>query len=148
VVPSRASPTKEIAGVPLPARRELGEDEFLGLLDRLNKNGGHAEAVQAIREIRVSKPAWLTPAREVELSRNEVRFSGFAGDILTLRSSVRLFNNGDRLRVAQLVEIARELNTAGRKDEAIFLLKELLVKTPDYALAKRLLAEWSPKPAL
>lgn len=127
------------------ARVELSETDFFARLDELSKAGDFAGALQSIREARVAKPDWLD-GRRARISREEVRLSGRAGDMLTLRSAVRLFNNGDRVRSAQLIEIAREFHTAGRDDEALYLLNELLEKTPDHVTAQRLLTEWMPKP--
>jgi hypothetical protein len=125
---------------------ELGEKEFFSKLDELSNAGDYEKALQSIREIRRDKPLWLS-GREARIDREEVRLSGRAGDMLTLRSSVRLFNNGDRMRSAQLVEIAREFHSSGKNDEALYVLKELLARTPDYPVAQRLQAEWTAKAA-
>ncbi|CAM2775306.1 hypothetical protein [Rariglobus hedericola] len=130
---------------PSTPRVEVTTADFEARLEALTKTGDYAGALQYLREIRVTKPAWLD-AREADLSRDEVRFSGRAGDLVALRSSARLYINGDRLRSARTIEIARELHAAGRIPEAVFLLKELLAKVPDYPVAQRLLAEWVPKP--
>ncbi len=145
ITPKRAV---SVAANPVAApREEIAEAEFMAGLDELTKAGDYAGALSYVREIRFAKPVWLG-AREVELSRNEVRLSGRVGDMLALRSAVRRYNTGDRLRSAQIIEIARELYGVERKEEAVFLLKELLAKTPDYAVAQRLLAEWTPPPAV
>lgn len=120
------------------------EAEFMARLEALTENREHTAALQAIREIRFAKPIWLG-AKDAELSRQEVRLSGLSGDVLAMRAAVRLFNNGDPHRSAQLVQIAREFHGASRTDEALFVLKELLAKTPDYPFAARLLTEWTPK---
>ena len=132
------------ATVPTPARVELAEADFMARLEELAKAGDYPGALKYMREIRLTKPVWLG-AREAELSRDELIFIGRMGDMLALRSAVRLYNNGDRLRSAQMIEIARELDAAGCREEAVFLIKEVLTKIPDYAVAKRLLAEWTPK---
>lgn len=142
VLPSRPATVATPAQQTL--RVELSEADFRARLDELTKAGDYAGALKHVRDARFAKPTWL-PAREAELSRDEVRFSGRVGDLLALRSAVRLYNNGDRLRSTQLIEIARELNTAGHKQEAVLLLKELLAKVPDYVAAQRLLTEWTPK---
>jgi hypothetical protein len=63
-----------------------------------------------------------------------------------MRSAARLYLTGDRLRSAQMIEVARELHGAGRKDEAVLLVREILVKDSGYAFATNLLAQWVPKP--
>lgn len=122
------------------------EADFMARLDELTQAQDFEVALKWVRDARFAKPDWLG-ARETDLARQEIRFSGRTGDMLALRSAVRLYNTGDRHRSGQLIEIARELNTAERRPEAILVLKELLAKVPDYTLAQRLLAEWSPKPA-
>ncbi|HEY9249322.1 MAG TPA: hypothetical protein VIO38_09335, partial [Rariglobus sp.] len=121
----------------------MDEKNFQAQLDELTRANDYAGALQLIREARQSKPAWLD-GREGELSREEIRFNGRTGDLLALRSAARLYINGDRLRSARIIEIARELRAAGRAEEAVFLLKELLAKDPSYAVGRKLLAEWSP----
>jgi hypothetical protein len=144
--PSSASSPTVSPSAPAVARVELGEKEFFSKLDELSNAGDYEKALQSIREIRRDKPLWLS-GREARIDREEVRLSGRAGDMLTLRSSVRLFNNGDRMRSAQLVEIAREFHSSGKNDEALYVLKELLARTPDYPVAQRLQAEWTAKAA-
>ncbi len=141
---TRAATT--IATSSAPARVELNEVEFQHRLDALIKAGDYEGALNYLHDARFAKPAWLD-AREAEFARYEVRFAGRLGDMVEFRSAIRRFNNGDRLRSAQIIDIARELNTAGSKEAAVFLLRELLAKVPDYTAAQRLLAEWTPKPA-
>jgi hypothetical protein len=141
VRPSR--PAVVATPVPQAVRVELSEAVFRARLNKLTKAGDYAGALKYVRDARFEKPTWL-PAREAELSREEIRFSGHLGDLLTLRSAVRLYNTGDRIRSAQVIEIARELNTAGHQQAAVLLLKELLAKAPDYTAAQRLLTEWAP----
>lgn len=142
-----ASATAATATPPVATRAELVEDAFMAKLEELTKAGDYGAALQHIREARLARPAWLG-GREVELSRAEIRLQGRAGDLLGLRTAARLYITGDRLRSAQMIEIARELHSAGRKEEAILLLRELIAKVPDYTVAQRQLAEWSPKPAV
>ncbi|MDF3057437.1 MAG: hypothetical protein K0R17_1652 [Rariglobus sp.] len=147
VVPRPRPSTAVVEPILAPAGRvEWDEAGFLARLDELTKGGDYTGALQAIKEVRLAKPAWLA-ARDAELSRDEVRFSGRTGDLLTLRLAARLYINGDRQRSAKMIEAARELKSAGRNQEAVFLLKELLAKVPDYTVAQRLLTEWTPKPA-
>ncbi|MET0263214.1 MAG: hypothetical protein ABW223_09975 [Rariglobus sp.] len=136
---------KPAASTPAAPREAFVEAPFMAQVDELSKAGDYAGALQRIRDVRRANPTWLS-GRDLELTRSEIRFHGHSGDSLALRTAARLYITGDRLRSAQMIEIARELHTAGKKDEAVLLLKELVAKTPDYTLAQRLLAEWSPKP--
>ncbi len=140
-----AEAAKQIVSVATP-RRELGEKAFMTKLEGLTQSADHQAALQLINEVRQARPAWL-PASESEITRAEVRLNGRVGDLLALRAAARRYITGERLRSAQMIEVARELHAADRKDGAILLLKELLAKVPDYAVASRLLEEWSPKSA-
>ena len=146
VVPVRPAVMASSPVESAPAREEWTETAFFARMDELAKAGDYEGALRHIRDMRRTKPAWLG-GREAELDRAEVRFNGRAGDRLALRASVRLYITGDRLRSAQLIEIARDLHAAGCKDEAVLLLNELLAKVPDYAVARGLLAQWAPPAA-
>lgn len=145
---TQASALKAAGGLPPAAatvvRAELGEADFFTRLDGLTQEKDFAGALQSIRDLRRAKPVWLS-AREAELSLAEVRLNGRAGDALALRSVVRRYLTGERLRGAQVIEVARELHTGGNKDEAFLVLRELVAKMPDYRLAQNLLAEWGGK---
>ena len=146
----KAPPLQSVAGIPSTAaatavREVLGEADFFKRLDVLSQEKDFAGALQSIRDLRRAKPVWLS-SREADLSLAEVRLNGRAGDSLALRSVVRRYLTGDRLRGAQLIEVARELHTSGNKDEAVLVLRELVAKMPDYRVAQNLLAEWGAKP--
>jgi len=153
VLPPRPQPatvTKPAAAVttsvPAVPRFELTEAGYAARLGELTQAGNYAGALDYLREARAGKPEWLA-ARHVEMMKDELRFSGRAGDLVSLRAAARLYINGDRARSAGAVEIARELQAAKKTEEAIFLLNELLAKVPDFPVAKRLISEWTPKPA-
>lgn len=133
----------EVSRLPATLKVVLNEADFLSRLDQLGRAADYEGALTQVRNARLSKPAWLA-ARDAELTGHEVRYNGHVGDMLALRAAVRLYNTGDRQRSTRIFEIARELETAGQKEPAIFLLKELLAKVPEYTAAKRLLAEWTP----
>ncbi|MCS6242935.1 MAG: hypothetical protein H2172_03625 [Opitutus sp.] len=148
--PPKLPPLKAAAGIPsttaaTAVREVLGEADFFKRLDVLSQEKDFAGALQSIRDLRRAKPAWLS-SREEDLSLAEVRLNGRAGDSLALRSVVRRYLTGDRLRGAQVIEVARELHTSGLKDEALLVLRELVAKMPDYRVAQNLLAEWGAKP--
>lgn len=144
-VPETTGAAVAASGSAPGGRVVLDEADFDARLDALTKAGDYAGALQAIRDVRLAKPAWLG-TRDAALYREEIRFSGRTGDLLTLRSAARFYINGDARRSADVIHTARELHRADRKDEAVFLLRELLAKVPDYALAQRLIAEWTAKP--
>ena len=140
------APAVVVPEAPVTVRFELTEAGYTAKLAELTAAGDYAGALDYVRETRLGKPAWLE-TRKVEMIRDEVRFSARAGDLVSLRSTARLYINGDRARSVGAVEIARELKAAGKTDDAIFLLKELLAKVPDFPVAMRLITEWTPKPA-
>ncbi len=137
--------TTALAPADTPAARVvLSETEFDARIDALVKSGDYQAALGVIREVRLAKPEWLG-ARDAGLYRDEIRFSGRTGDRVALRAAARFYINGDARRSSDVIHTAWELRRADRTDEALFLLRELLAKVPDYALAQRLIAEWTPK---
>jgi cellulose synthase operon protein C len=127
-----------------PVREELSEAVFFTRLEELVKADKPSEALLFIREARRARPAWLS-GRDAELQRAEIRLSGRAGDVLGMRSAARLYLTGERIRLAQMIEVARDLHSTGRKDEAVVLLREILAKEPAYVVAQKLMDEWVPK---
>ena len=145
--PGPASATAP-ATAPAPAvvRVEWAEADFFAHLASLNQPADHAGALQAIRDLRRAQPAWLS-RREAELALAEVRLLGAGGDTLGLRTAVRRYLTGEKLRGTQLLDAARDWHGAGRKDEALLVLREVVAKMPDYRFAQTLLAEWTAKPS-
>lgn len=143
VVLRREEPKTSPSATPVIVKDQLGSGAFDERLAALEKAGDYEGALGLIREVRLDKPDWLS-GRSIELNRLEIRLYGRSGDLLGLRSAARLYLTGDRARSAHVIEIARELHAAGKGPEAVFLLKELLAKVPDYPVAQRLLAEWAP----
>ena len=121
----------------------VAEKPFFSRLEQLTKANDVSGALQLISETRLAKPVWLA-ARDVDLMREEIRLNGLAGDSVSLRFVARQYINGDKLRSAQILAIARDLHAAGNKESAVFLLRELTTKVPDYQPAVRLLNEWVP----
>ncbi len=149
VVAFKPSAKPVAPGVPAaaPAVRELlREDAFFKQLAEAKKAGDFAGALKQIQNLREAAPDWLG-AREDEIEREEIRLNGRLGDLPSLRLAASLYVNGDAKHSLKAAELARELHAEGFKDAAIFLAKEILRKVPDYPMAKRLLAEWEPKPA-
>ena len=141
-----ASPRPGSANAPTAARVEWAEAEFFAHLARLSQPGDPAVALQAIRDLRRAQPAWLS-RREAELALAEVRLLGASGDTLGLRTAVRRYLTGEKLRGTQVMDAARDMHGAGRKEEALLVLREVVAKMPDYRFAQTLLAEWTIKPS-
>ncbi len=136
----------EVPAIVPVARETLGEDAFFKRLAEANKAGDFAGALKQIQDLREAAPDWLG-AHKDEIQREEIRLNGRVGDLPSLRLATSLYVNGDAMRSLKAAALARELYAAGSKDAAIFLAKEILRKVPDYPMAKRLLAEWEPKPS-
>ena len=135
------------ATAPTAARVEWAEADFFAHLARLSQPGDPSGALQAIRDLRRAQPAWLS-RREAELALSEVRLLGASGDTLGLRTAVRRYLTGDKLRGTQVMDAARDLHGSGHKDEALLVLREVVAKMPDYRFAQTLLAEWTAKPSV
>ncbi len=131
---------------PTPAREEVTEDVFFKQLAESEKAGDFDGALKQIQAMRDDRPTWLV-VREDDIEVEEIRINGRVGDLAALHLASSLYINGDSKRSLKTAGLARELYAAGCKDAAILLAKELLKKVPNYPHAKRMLAEWEPKPA-
>ena len=139
-----AAPAPGPAKAPAVAGSETG---FFAGLDRLVRAADYPAALQQIRDLRAARPDWLD-AHEDELQQQEILLNGRLGNVLELQSAVRFFLTGDQKRSQKAVELAQQLRTAGRKDESVLLLKEVLRKVPGFPPAQRQLNLWVPPPPL
>jgi len=147
VMPKVAS-TKAAVSVdaPAPAREEVTENVFFRQLAEAEKAGDFEGALKQIQAMRDDRPTWLVE-READVEVEEIRLNGRVGDLPAMHLAASLYINGDGARSLKAARLARELYAAGSKDAAILLARDLLKKVPDYPHAKRMLAEWEPKPA-
>ncbi len=88
-------------------------------------------------------PAWLA-ARDAELRRAEVLVAARLHDSPSLTAAITLWLNGSAERAREAVELAQQLRASTAPAEAERLLDGVLKRTPNYAPAIRLLAEWRP----
>ena len=131
---------------PPPVREEVSEDVFLKQLAEAEKAGDFQDALSQIQAMRATRPTWLV-VREADIEIEEIRLNGRVGDLPALHLAASFYINGDSKHSLKTAGLARELYAAGCKEAAILLAKDLLKKVPNYPHAKRMLAEWEPKPA-
>ncbi len=145
-VVSPAVTVADASAVELPAAREVPPaDVFFSRLADAVKANDFEGALKQILATRNARPEWLVK-READIEIEEIRINGRVGDLPAQHVATRFYLNGDAKRSLKAAELARELYAAGCKEPAILLARDLLRKTPDYPPAKRMLAEWEPKP--
>ncbi len=131
-----------------PAQTMVREKGFFEELERAKNEGRWKEIAQAIRELRVAKPAWL-PARDAELFEWQMSADVHTDDVPELLGAAKFYLDGSNPRASRAVEIAQELEAKGSREDAERLLREVLKKNPDFPPATRLLKQWhqpAPKP--
>jgi hypothetical protein len=74
-----------------------------------------------------------------------MRIAARTSDTPALIGTARLFLNGDGQRAERALRFAVELRADGSKEMAAILLREVLVKSPDFKPALRLRNAWQPK---
>ncbi|ACB77185.1 hypothetical protein [Opitutus terrae] len=136
----RAAPVATAAAMPAGAAA-ADEREFFERLVQLTAAERWSDAAQAIREIRVAKPAWLA-AREPDVFDWQMRVAIRTGDTLELLGAAKLFLDGRRESAQRVVALARELGESGSRDTAALLLNEVLRKNHAFPPALRLRKEW------
>lgn len=136
-----------VSAVELSSREVPAADVFFRRLNGAVKANDFEGALKQILVIREVRPEWLV-THEAAIEIEEIRINGRVGDLPAQHVATRFYLNGDAKRSLKAAELARELYAAGCKEAAILLAKDLLRKTPDYPPAKRILAEWEPKPVV
>ena len=150
---SRASLEQEIAAraaavlaerpVVAPAAAMTSAAIFKTELDRVVAEQGPAAGLALLRELRQSRPAWMTEQDEF-LGLKELEFDAAGDDIAALQGAVRRYLTAERNRIQQVIVVATRLHEQGRKDEARLLLTEILRRAPGQPRATELLARWFP----
>jgi tetratricopeptide (TPR) repeat protein len=93
-----------------------------------------------------SPPAWRA-SREPAIRLAQVRIAQALGERPAMVLAARALLDGSVPRATKLLEVARNLLTAGERDDAIVLAREIVQSTPGFALAQRSLREWDPPAA-
>lgn len=126
----------------------VAELVFFGRLHELVQAKKWTEATRHIQQLQAlrNEPEWLAP-RAGELRFAQIQISRGQGDPTGVLNAARLYLNGDDVRSQRLLQFAQELYAAEEKTSAIALVKEITGRTPGFAPAQRVLAEWVPPPA-
>lgn len=132
-----------VAASPAPVVGPKPDEFFKGLAVAEQENRW-SDAVQMIRDLRVSKPRWL-PTREAEILERQLRAAVHTQDTLEFLGAAKLLLDGSAARAERILAIARELAEAGDKPSANLLLQEVLRRNPTHQAALKLKAEWAPK---
>lgn len=123
-----------------------GETQVLEEIDRLLAAGEGGATLQLIRQVRLSRPAWL-PRRSEELLRAEIRAQILDGDRGALASTVRRFLDGGNSRGLEAMRFVEELDAVGRREDARAVLAEVLRSVPGFPPALRQQARWTEEEA-
>lgn len=128
-----------------PTRRQWVEKPFFNQLEALLEKKSWKEADELIGQLREVRPqpAWVA-SRDADLRLAQVKIGYGNGQTREMLASARLYLNGDTARSVKLLEFARAFHAEGGKAAAIELVREVRRKSPDFAPAQRLLAEWQP----
>jgi tetratricopeptide (TPR) repeat protein len=137
---------RQAAALPAFAQAQpAGEEMFFQNLQQLTGAGRWDEIERAIRGVRTARPApdWLE-RRDAELWFVQIRSSQARGDRSALAAAARMNLLGGHNRAGGLLDLGREFSAAGDLPSAVLLAREILQRFPDYAPAKRQLAQWTP----
>lgn len=121
---------------------------FQRLGDALNGEKWDA-AEQLLRDARnaLPEPDWFA-LRDGDFRLAEVRVAHGKGERVRMQSVAGLFINGDPQRSRQALDLAQAIFNKGDKDSAIWIVAEVLRRTPTHTAARKLMAEWRPEPAV
>lgn len=115
---------------------------FFQQLEEDQKNGHWADAAQAIRTIRVAKPAWLEQ-RNAEVLQQQMRVAVETGDMLELLGAAKQYLDGSNDHAQHAVAIARLMGERGARSDAMLVLSEVAKRSPDFPPMRRLKEEWT-----
>lgn len=135
----RATPTDVL--VPLA---EVTEEVYFEQLDTLVRERQWDGVDRLIREARTRRPPpdWIT-RRDGDIRLAEIRLSQARGELPAMRAAAMLYLTSDVPRARKAVEVAQEFFSVGDQPAAVALIQVVLQRTPEFAQAKRLLAEWT-----
>lgn len=155
VLTQKAEVAKEFAALPVAAppvvltgaAGPVKERVFFEELDARVRERKWAEAGGLIRDVRAGRPppVWLEK-RDGDTRLAEVRINQGLGETPAMLAAAGLYLNGDAERARRVIEVAREFFGAGDKLRAIALVEAVVQRTPEHAQARKLLAEWKPRP--
>lgn len=121
------------------------ENAFFTRVDDAMKAGDFSGALNLTREVQQARPGWLK-SREEDVLLRQMRAAHGAHETLQMTLSARLLLDGSLARSQLVVDYAQELRNLGETDDGVLLLKEVVRKMPNHALARRLIDEWTKPP--
>jgi tetratricopeptide (TPR) repeat protein len=123
----------------------LTETGFFNRVDEAISTGRWGEAQAAVRDVQLAKPGWLGK-RQADLLIRQMRIARELRESLDMILAARLLQDGTLARAQLVVDFATELQAGGVTEDAVLLLREVLRKLPNHALARRLIETWQKKP--
>ena len=123
----------------------LTEKGFFGRVDAAMGEGRWADAHAAVRDVQLAKPGWLD-RRQVDVLTRQMRIARELRELPEMALAARLLQDGGVARAQLVVDYATSLQEAGATTDAVMLLKEVLRRIPNHALARRLIEQWQKKP--
>ncbi|MFA5264085.1 MAG: hypothetical protein WC378_09660 [Opitutaceae bacterium] len=119
---------------------EESEIGFFKRLDLMMEGMRWTDANRLIIETRRDQPDWFR-RREKDLILAEMRIASLTDDSLKLQSIMRSFLQGDLTRRNEAFQFALMLKSEGKFSQEEIVLREILAKQPDDAVAKKRLKE-------
>jgi tetratricopeptide (TPR) repeat protein len=136
------------AAVPVAEAVKVAPDwnAFIEPVDAAVNAGKWDEARRLVRQLRqvVTAPAWLAD-RDAELVLRELRIAHALQDSLGVQLATRAYVNGSLSRSNEILALVREWQAAGATNDATFMVRVVLEKSPEHALAKKQLQELTKK---
>ena len=101
-----------------------------------------------IRDARNAQPApnWVS-SRDSDLRLAEMRVAQALGEPSRMLAAAEIYLNGDAERSRTALDFARAFYAKGDQSSAIALVNLMLRRSPDDEAARKLMAEWRPRPA-
>ncbi len=121
------------------------EKAFFNRVDQAMSESKWTAAASMIRDVQQARPTWLK-SREADVLSRQMRVSHGAHATLQMSLAARLLLDGSLARSLIVVDYAMELHNQGETDIAVRLLREVVRKMPNHALARRYLDEWTEAP--
>jgi tetratricopeptide (TPR) repeat protein len=129
-------------GILFEERVEFIEDEFFAKLDTLMSEQDWEGAGEWARKMQQARPSWMK-ARETDILLKQIAIAHETSAVLEMTLAARLLLDGSLQRSQLLVDYALELAGRGEKDDALRVMNEFSRKSPNHALSRRYIKEWT-----
>ena len=129
-------------GILFEERVEFIEDEFFAKLDTLMSEQDWEGAGEWARKMQQARPSWMK-ARETDILLKQIAIAHETSAVLEMTLAARLLLDGSLQRSQLLVDYALELAGRGEKDDALRVMNEVSRKSPNHALSRRYIKEWT-----